>query len=462
MNWMATTEARSRLISQAIAICLAASLGCTHPLANAGAAASPEARRAVEKLLEPADKKSHSDLIRAAASYGVAALQPTVDALANPNTLHRTRLVWLLAKIPDPSVESRLVALLQDSDVHVRVDALDCLRDWSTSKDADAIAALLAGKTPDEKQWALYVLRELGDKNHLDAVIGATKDPDESVRAEAANALACYRGEAALRALDALRNDPSKKVKARVFRSLCVLRPDDPKVIKAFDNWDKSFVTLKEPQQRSILKLLKGTPHPRLAHLLQIALRSPSKDVRMDAVGAVDCLPDETASQLLLFASKDKDKFLRFWARNKAASQRFKGVAESMRLLLHSNDRVDVLDGCEYFRNVSYPRAVEDLKRVELSQNPELALSAAVALSTYSVDPLPRVVEELHRRLTTSTPEDRSERVFALRGGKGKWIEDALELTSKDPDQSVREQVQFVRLLAVRPPRPTCPGMGGS
>ncbi len=202
-------------------------------LAAVQALAALEDARAVPALAK-ALKDSAASVRRAAAEAlacltdAVEAVEPLVGALSDTDIHVRLAAVQGLAARRDPRALAPLARLVQDSSPEVRVTAVEALGEY---QDASALPALTGALKDDNESVRTQAVRALGGIGSAAAVpplIEATRDRSSSVRAQAAAALAELQdgahSPAVVAALKALLDDPSADVREEAVSALAEIR----------------------------------------------------------------------------------------------------------------------------------------------------------------------------------------------------------------------------------------------
>lgn len=291
----------------------------------------------------------------------------------------------------------RLVAALNDKDFRAREEALVALGE---TRNVRAVAPLLdAMKHPENfnPYWVAGSLARIGPPA-VELLVAALKDPDENVRAVAAEALGRIR-------------DP------RAIEPLMVLLKQEPPEPPAGASKKVGLVlTVVLTVPTAVSRALANLDRERVLPLVEAAMNDPAPLVRRRAAATLGALGGEECQPLLLAALKDKDA----------------GVRADAAAGLGGNARVGVI--CLSDSRVA-PEAVEPLMEALNDEAPEVRLAAAYALREAGDD---RAVLALRRVLDDPYPGVRLTAICALGNIKGEEALTALITQLKDRDEKVR------------------------
>jgi HEAT repeat protein len=216
----------------------------------------PEARRAIEKLLADPVGPVRTE---AAHSYAVDPLaeEPKVNALLRGDVAVRNgaatglalrrdafalRLLGPALLVDDPPREAlveffrtrpglELVPFFRDllgaKDAGVRADAMDRLGMLGDKASSPAIARGLRSAVIDERMAAARTLARLGAENEAQGVAALLADPNDAVRATAANALVDLHATSALPALERAAKAETGYLKSTLEEDVAKLRALD-------------------------------------------------------------------------------------------------------------------------------------------------------------------------------------------------------------------------------------------
>ena len=158
----------------------------------------------------------------ALASMGGLAFSPLVDQLDNPNATTRRNAAWAIGELTNmiPGERSgatlKLVTLLSDADVWVRMAAARALGELRDRRATEALSATLLDSDWRVRQMAAWALSELKDERAVKALGSALlSDPQVVVRRDAAEALGEIRSADGLPYLRQAINDPEAAVSAK-------------------------------------------------------------------------------------------------------------------------------------------------------------------------------------------------------------------------------------------------------
>ena len=143
-----------------------------------------------------------------------------VRQLKSPNAKVRAWAVREVGKIQPPMFDD-LAPLLDDPDDEVRAEAADAIRDlWQV--DDPMILESPKARDPDERIRGIRLLPFLRDTRKYDMMLAAMEDPHPQVRLAAARSLgrALTSGRAVQRLVEALKDDASSEVRAEAARAL--------------------------------------------------------------------------------------------------------------------------------------------------------------------------------------------------------------------------------------------------
>ncbi len=224
--------------------------------------------------------------VRLAAVQALAALQDAraVPALAkalkdaSPG-VRRAAAEALACQSEAPEAVEPLVGALGDTDVHVRLAAVQGLAARRDKRALAALTRLVQDNSPEVRATAVEALGEYQDASALPALTSALKDDDETVRTQAVRALGSLGSAAAVPALVEATRDRSSSVRAQAAGALAELQD--------------------------------GAHSPAVVAALKALLEDPSADVREEAVSALAEIRDAGALQALIAAMQSKDAAVR-------------------------------------------------------------------------------------------------------------------------------------------------------
>lgn len=220
------------------------------------------------------------------------AVSPLLALLTDPESDAVVKAVWSLGEIGDPAAVPDLVALLNR---------------WKGDGNPDFIAEAL-GKLGGEE--ALKALQHLLETNSNEAIrqkvivaLGTTHDPraipalSDALTVErnhaggAARALATIGGPEAVQALsDFLRTQPSRRggndSEVAVLEALTSIQ--DPNATDALVNLSEAGLKPTMPMRMGIARALVDRGHPKGKELLEQLRKSPSVELRTEAVRALE------------------------------------------------------------------------------------------------------------------------------------------------------------------------------
>lgn len=240
--------------------------------------------RALDGLLAAA---SDSDAkVRAAVVEALAALQETraipvlAKALKDSSSAVRREAAEALSRLDEaPEAVEPLVSALQDTDVHVRLAAVQGLAARKDKRALAALAGLVKDSSAEVRAAAVCALGELQDASSIPALTTALKDENEEVREQAVRALGNLGSPKAIPALVEATKDRSADVRSGAASALAELHD-----------------AANSPQVVSALKAL---------------LDDSSSEVREQAINALSEIRDAGALQALIAAMQSKDPVVR-------------------------------------------------------------------------------------------------------------------------------------------------------
>jgi len=240
--------------------------------------------RALDGLLAAA---SDSDAkVRAAVVEALAALQEAraipvlAKALKDSSPAVRREAAEALSRLDEaPEAVEPLVSALQDTDVHVRLAAVQGLAARKDKRALAALAGLAKDSSAEVRAAAVCALGELQDASSIPALTSALKDENEQVREQAVRALGNLGSPKAIPALVEATKDRSADVRSGAASALAELHD-----------------AANSPQVVSALKAL---------------LDDSSSEVREQAINALSEIRDAGALQALIAAMQSKDPVVR-------------------------------------------------------------------------------------------------------------------------------------------------------
>jgi HEAT repeat protein len=230
---------------------------------------------------------SDSDVrVRTAAVEALAALEDPrsipvyAKALKDSSAGVRRAAAEALAAMDDaPQTVEPLVSALGDTDVHVRLAAVQGLSARKDKRALSALGSLAKDPSPEVRAAAVSALGEMEDPASLPALSAALKDDNEAVRAQAVRALGNLGSPKATAALIEATKDRSVEVRSQAAAALA-------------ENHDASNST-------AVVSALKAL------------LEDSSAEVREESIDALSEIRDAGAVQALIAAMQSKDPVVR-------------------------------------------------------------------------------------------------------------------------------------------------------
>ncbi len=258
-------------------------------------AAPALAAQAADALLQCAD--------RLLAARDVAQARPIYQSLASPRYPEQVRLAAFVGSVTcakDERVPLVLGALAGD-DRGLQAAAAHCLSSLRDGELAKAVAARLSTFRPPVQAEVLDALGEMGAADLAPTVAKVVSSADPSVRLAAVRALGRLGGAAAYPALmQALRASPSDSERAEIERALVAAcrRTEKTTGVLPFTLADLSRES--SATRSSLFHVLGLLGDAKSLDLLRAALKDPSAETRLAALGALAEWPDGTPMADLL------------------------------------------------------------------------------------------------------------------------------------------------------------------
>lgn len=194
-------------------------------------------------------ERAHEYTVKSLADYPspkVPSLDVLLDDLENGTLEERRNAAYGLGKHNDTSVVPRLITLLSDSDLYVRVYAIQSLRDLKDDRATVPLCELLDAPNQEEliPSNVTRALAAIGDASAVPTLIKALDSPNPFTRSDAAYALGEIGDPSAIPRLQQLEDDdtvPTRyhddggvsgapAVNASAMKAIAKIRGERPKI----------------------------------------------------------------------------------------------------------------------------------------------------------------------------------------------------------------------------------------
>jgi HEAT repeat protein/tRNA A-37 threonylcarbamoyl transferase component Bud32 len=248
-----------------------------------------------------AQLKDSNKFIRQAALNALSRLGSSVDPallcelLRDPDAETQQKAIDAVVRVNHPETIRHLAVILRDEDEGARRAAVEVLNEIGTP----AHVKFLLQSIKDDDWWvrsrAADALAKIGGPRVIDAALELIRDADEDVRRAAIEILNQTKDERAVRFLVEATRDPDWWVRERAVDALAEIGNTSalPALLSMLDMSDeRSMPTVV----RAVGRLGSGSQVSRLLPLLD----HDSKEVRVEAIGALTRLVDERTSETVL------------------------------------------------------------------------------------------------------------------------------------------------------------------
>ncbi len=201
------------------------------------------------------------------------------------------------------------IGALKDEDANVRAQAASALGSSRDKRAVDPLIAVLNDQSPHVRMQAASSLGDIKDSRAVAPLIAALKDEDANVRMQAASSLGDIRDKSAVEGLMAALKDENANVRMQAASALGDLR--DARAADALVLALKDASPNVRLQAASALGDLRDS---RAVDGLLIALKDENANVRMQAASALGDLRDARAVEPLITALKDQNPNVRMQA----------------------------------------------------------------------------------------------------------------------------------------------------
>ena len=159
-----------------------------------------------------------------AATVGVLALEPLLNALRDKQCLNRRSVVEALSQIGDERVLKPLIGALRDADSHVRVAAVEALGSLRDPRSAEPLTLSLKDQDPLVRAAAANALGTMNDNGSFERLLSSLKDSNWSVRKASVESLGKLKDTRGVEPLTVLLNDSDHDVREAVVAALGLIR----------------------------------------------------------------------------------------------------------------------------------------------------------------------------------------------------------------------------------------------
>ncbi len=256
--------------------------------------------------LRTEDRRAHTLVVDDLVRIGMAAVEPLLMVLDDPNPNVRSGAARALGKIGDPRALGSLIFRLRyDTDVEVRKSAVWALHMGGARSVGPLIESL---RDPDEwvRFGAVIVLAKIGEPA-VDPLIAALRHNLPLVRANAAETLGRIANYRAAEALVLTLHDPDDLVWQQAAVSLGRMR--DARAVKHLVR------VIQSPASPLRTKAIKALGHIRdvraVDPLIDVVYREQDRWMRLFAIEALGRIGDLRAVEVLVDAAYDESRDVR-------------------------------------------------------------------------------------------------------------------------------------------------------
>jgi serine/threonine-protein kinase len=318
---------------------------------------SPEISNALEVELKDTNKMVRGAALSALASRGSDVnIAAVARLLQDPDLDVQNKAVEMMVQINHPETVKYLADALKDESEYPRRAAVEVINEVGNRNTVKELLEVLK----DDDWWvrsrAGDALAEIGGPKVIDSVVELISDDDEEIRRTAIEILNAAKDERAVDHLIAATDDSDWWVRERAVDALS--RIGNPKALPKLE----SMLGRDAKTDTVVVRALSKLGNPRHIPMIVPLLRSPDRELQVEAVKALSSLADEThadtirtvlqkikqaeepmVSQVADKALKDLDA--RFSATVLAENARAEKIGDQTRtLLLDDKDLEKLLD----------------------------------------------------------------------------------------------------------------------
>jgi serine/threonine-protein kinase len=266
---------------------------------------TPEINQALEMQLKDPNKMVRSAALGALANReGKIRIEKVAALLTDPDIDVQNKAIDVIVRINHPETVKYLVNALKDESEYSRRAAVEVLNEVGS---VDSVKELLDAIKDDDwwvRSRAGDALAEIGGPRVVDAVVSLIRDEDEEIRRTAIEILNACKDERAVEHLIAATDDEDWWVRERAIDALCQI--GSPKALPKLES-----MLGKDPKTDTVV-IRALTKLGNAQHITKIVplLRSPQRDIRIEAIKALSHLADETHAESIrnvLNKIKDSD-----------------------------------------------------------------------------------------------------------------------------------------------------------
>jgi eukaryotic-like serine/threonine-protein kinase len=252
----------------------------------------PEVARALQAQLKDGNKFIRQAVLNALARLG-GSVDPALlcEVLRDPDVETQQKAIDAIVRVNHPDTIRHLAGVLRDENESARRAAVEVLNEIGTPQHV----RFLLQSIKDDDWWvrsrAADALAKIGGPRVIDAALELIRDDDEDVRRAAIEILNQTKDERAIRFLIEATKDPDWWVRERAVDALAEI--GSPTALPAL------LGMLEAGDERSlptVVRALGKVGGPAQVNRLLPLLDHPSKEVRVEAIGALTRLVDDRNS----------------------------------------------------------------------------------------------------------------------------------------------------------------------
>jgi HEAT repeat protein/cyclophilin family peptidyl-prolyl cis-trans isomerase len=237
-----------------------------------------------------------------------------------------------LAALRDPATVPVLIKIVADgkSDATLRLEAMSALGALVTTEHVDLLLDLVSNSVPGIRGAALQALARVDPATFLTALASLDADRDWTVRVVVATALGTLPSVQSLPRLTLMLQDPDPKVIAAVLGALAASKaPGIERIL--LDRLSNPDLSVRAAAANALADLKIGAAAQPLADAYRRAASEDSYTARAAALGALARLDPAAARPVLMDALKDRDWAVRVRALALLREQNVTGQDEAAR-----------------------------------------------------------------------------------------------------------------------------------
>jgi len=381
------------------------------PLVLACVDKAPEVREAALGALEAFPRWWKSDAAKSAVSALIKA--ELIEALKDEDSEVREFAAWVLGEIGDPKAVEPLIEALQDEDSTVRWRAANALGEIGDPKAVEPLITALKDENSGVRRSAAGALGKIGDPKAVEPLIEALKE-DPEVRVAAAGALGWIGDPRAVKPLIEALKDKDPKVRGNSAQVLGEI--GDPKAVEP-------LISALKDEDSSVRSYVAGAlgkiKDPKAVESLITALKDESPGVRVAAAGALGKIKDPRAVEPLIEALKDEDSEVREFAAWALGEIKDPRAVEPLITALKDEDSSVRQGAAGALGEIKDPEALEPL--IEALKDEDSGVRWYAAFALIRIDPgwredsaVERVLSEVSSVLKDENSRVRRDAVLAL------------------------------------------------